>query len=41
MILKFPCKQNIEVFFNSEIYEPLKKIRRANTVGKAIAADGL
>ncbi|MEC2058549.1 DUF1330 domain-containing protein [Bacillus stercoris] len=41
VILKFPSKQNIEAFFNSEMYEPLKKIRRANTVGKAIAAEGL
>ncbi|CUU49684.1 DUF1330 domain-containing protein [Clostridium beijerinckii] len=41
VILEFPSKQNIEEFFNSEMYEPLKIIRRANSVGKAIAVEGV
>ncbi|SFF45784.1 Uncharacterized conserved protein, DUF1330 family [Paenibacillus algorifonticola] len=41
VILEFPNKQSIEAFFNSEMYEPLKKIRRANSTGKAIVVEGL
>lgn len=41
VILEFPSKANIEAFFNSEMYAPLIKIRRANSVGKAIAVEGL
>ncbi|ANY70822.1 hypothetical protein BBD42_18465 [Paenibacillus sp. BIHB 4019] len=41
VILEFPDKPSIEAFYNSKMYEPLKKIRWANSTGKAIVVEGL